>query len=278
MDLELASPFLWDLANFDVCSPATSFHPQDILTTVAIGNHGYRGLASATNIPGSDGVVSVASAQLTAQRLTVAYPEDRPIVTHTPSYAQVALAIIPEVDHASILGTPHPSAAVIRTCVEALSVQASDFSMYCQRLAQANAYYQQQSPALGFQHMICKVTNQYQQAVDAYTIDCGTSMSRPVICAVHTHSQAPAYRAFTMQADVSGMHMGIMGMPSLQTPGVCVGYKPYTVMNGLAWSLSPEMAETLFTPGGVVLLDWQIRRGYKHELFQLNESDQVCMV
>jgi len=282
IDLELASPFLWDLASFDVCSPSTSFQPSDILTTIAIGNRGYQGIASAANIPGSDGVVSLASAQLIAQRITVQYAEDRPIVTCTPSYAQVALAIIPEVDHASILGTPHPTTAVIRACIDALLVQEGDFPAYCQRLSHANMHYIQQDPALGFQQMICRVTNQYQQAVEDYYIDCRNNMRGHAVCAVHTHSQAPAYRAFTMRVidrDIaSGMQIGITGMPSLQTPGVCVGYKPYTVMNGLAVSLSAEIMQDIFTPGGVVLFDWQIMRGYKHQLFQLNEPDQVCMV
>lgn len=282
LDLELASPFLWDLANFDVCGRSTSFQPADILTTVAIGNRGYQGIASAVNIPGSDGVVSLACAQLTAQRLTVRYEGDRPVMIETPSSAQVALAIIPDVDHTSILGTPHPTAAVVRTCIDALSVQPADFSAYCRRLAQENVQWLEQDSALCFQQMICRVTNQYEQTVEAYYIDCRDDRLEETVCSVHTHSQASAYRSFTMQVSteyrMSSLHIGITGMPSLQKPDVCVGYQPYTVMNGLALSLSAETTQSMFTPGSVVLLDWQIKRCYKHKLFQLNESQQVCTV
>ena len=72
-DLEMASPYTWQLAMQDCFGAHSPFHADDIMLTFGIGGCGYHGVAAAANLPGSDGVVPLGACLL----YTSPSPRDR---------------------------------------------------------------------------------------------------------------------------------------------------------------------------------------------------------
>ena len=116
--LELASPFLWDLARSDLFDepgrPARQplYGPERIRPFVIVGTHPYDGLATQlTNENGSDGTVRVAAANLNTHGITVDFSGSDDALQNpriTPWPARLApdvsfpLAVLPDRDHGSI--------------------------------------------------------------------------------------------------------------------------------------------------------------------------------
>jgi len=114
-ELELASPYQWDLAQRDLFGP-DPLHPgsspyggNGVWPFVIIGTHPYAsGLRQAINENGSDGTVRAAAANLNARGVTIDFAsnEESPLTTLWRSrYGDLVFpfAILPDRDHGSII-------------------------------------------------------------------------------------------------------------------------------------------------------------------------------
>ena len=112
-DLELASPFQWELAQRDVLQApggdAERYYGADrVLPFVITGTRGYTGLLrQIANENGSDGTVRVCAANLNARGVTLDFRESDPdkVMVEWPSRLEedVPLAVLPTRTHATII-------------------------------------------------------------------------------------------------------------------------------------------------------------------------------
>lgn len=112
-DLELASPFQWELAQRDVLQApggdAERYYGADrVLPFVITGTRGYTGLLrQIANENGSDGTVRVCAANLNARGVTLDFRESDPdkVMVEWPSRMEddVPLAVLPTRTHATII-------------------------------------------------------------------------------------------------------------------------------------------------------------------------------
>src|SRR5947209_2399486 len=71
--LELGSEFTWELAHADLLGPRPYYDkgPDTPFVAVFIGNHGYDGVSSVANDPGTDGTVRWAGCGLNTRKITI---------------------------------------------------------------------------------------------------------------------------------------------------------------------------------------------------------------
>ncbi len=111
-DLELASPFQWDLARRDLlvapgADPGPRYYGADLVWPfVIVGTHPYADrLRRITNEDGGDGTVRVCAANLDALGATIDFGADRPVLQRWASRLEcdVPLAVLPTRTHGSIV-------------------------------------------------------------------------------------------------------------------------------------------------------------------------------
>lgn len=112
-DLELSSPFQWELAQRDVLlapgGNANRYYGEGrVLPFVIVGSHGYTGfLRQIANENGSDGTVRVCAANLNARGVTIDFRETDPEKMLRPWQGRLAdeapLAVLPTRTHGSVI-------------------------------------------------------------------------------------------------------------------------------------------------------------------------------
>lgn len=111
-DLELSSPFQWELAERDIVrrpgADATTYYgPEQVWPFVIVGTHPYASLLrQIVNEDGSDGTVRVCAANLNARGVTLDFSRKGPeVMTQWESRLQcdVPLAVLPTRTHSSIV-------------------------------------------------------------------------------------------------------------------------------------------------------------------------------
>ena len=133
--LELASPFTWQLAQWDLfgVEPYYDAGPDTPFVSVFIGNTGYSGLSSLANSAAADGTVRWSGCALTGRkikldltRVPVASGGDNPRVTILPKQGSIEVPMI-AVDgrcHSTLISDPDPG--MIEQMVNFLQVTAGD--------------------------------------------------------------------------------------------------------------------------------------------------------
>lgn len=106
--LELASPFQWALAEFDLFGPEGTLYEGDkIHASVITGCKPYGGLRKFVNEDGTDGTIVVSGANLSSRKLTVDFVERNRVNKadwfKSPRLPDLPLAIHNKLDHSSIL-------------------------------------------------------------------------------------------------------------------------------------------------------------------------------
>lgn len=105
-NLELASPYTWDMALKDRFDPNNIYYGADkILCTVLVGNTGFTGISAAANEEGSDGAARVSAANLNCAYVDADFLNDpkNPVYTYQASYGATAFGILDGVNHDSII-------------------------------------------------------------------------------------------------------------------------------------------------------------------------------
>lgn len=112
-DLELASPYQWELAQRDILMPIGSgneryYGADRVWPFVIVGSHPYAGmLRQIVNEDGSDGTVRVCAANLNARGVTIDFsrpdPQDQFVEWDSRIECEVPLAVLPTRTHGSIV-------------------------------------------------------------------------------------------------------------------------------------------------------------------------------
>jgi hypothetical protein len=105
-NLELASPYTWDLAFKDRFDPNNVYYGAGkILCTVLVGNTGFTGISAAANEEGSDGAARVSAANLKCAFVDADFSIDpkNPVYKYQPSCGSTAFGILDNVNHGSII-------------------------------------------------------------------------------------------------------------------------------------------------------------------------------
>lgn len=278
--LELASTYTWQLAMQDCFGDYSPFGAHDIMTTICIGASGYNGIAAIANMPGSDGVVPIASSQLAGHLLKVHYNSGNALsINIQASKAQVAFAVLPKRNHSTILRTD--DAWELSLFHEALHVTPEGFQAFCQRIVNAQH----------FQQTIMCVQNQYKQMVEDYRVTFSEhnaadiydsqDLQAHMVQSVHTNTIAPALRAFTLDTScledaerpmTQAINITLTAEPNLHTCPVNAGYAPCSPGNHRAICLSPQQFADLFKPNTTLLIDWQVTKEHREELYTLHSA------
>ena len=275
-DLELGSAYTWNLALSDCFGDYSPFSAQDIMTTICIGGSGYHGIAAIANMPGSDGVVPIASSQLSGHLLQARYDGDTPVIKIQPSKAHVAFAVFPKRNHSTILHADDDWELNILD--KALHVTPQHFQAFCDTIHNTQH----------FQQTVMRVENQYKQMVEDYFVTfaehhghdvfAGRHLHAHIVQSVHTNTLSPALRAFNLDvaclnsphiATIEEIDISITAHPNLRACAVNAGYYPCSKENHRAITLSQNQFTTLFKPNTILLIDWQITKSHSKKLYAL---------
>jgi hypothetical protein len=285
-DLELGSEFIRNLAEFDCFSLNTSFHANDILLTILIGGNGYDGFAAIANIPCSDGVVPLPAAQLEPTKLIISYSNDKPKLEVVNSTSKVAYKIIPKLNHSTIL-TGEGLRSFHKIISDALTVEPSDFLNYRAKLDRENAAFARLPEVAAYQQTLINVKNQFNQSVDEYFIAFAGEYGRfrsnlnhfhdDFVKSVHCNGVNPGVRYFTCDtAILNGYNLkidiSITAMPCLDQKFITAGYWAHDVTNNKALITTKSNLKELFKPFSMLIVEWNIEREYKENLFNIHTN------
>lgn len=120
-DLELASPYQWELARRDLLDPTAGggapgpYGPERVWPFVIVGSRGYEdGLRKIVNENGADGTVRVPAANMNVRGMTIDFtgPDGAPSVSPWSSrsgFDRIPFAVLPGRSHGSIIHPEQPS-------------------------------------------------------------------------------------------------------------------------------------------------------------------------
>jgi hypothetical protein len=127
-DLELGSPFQWDLAHRDLL--VTSRIADRVESTVLVGNGDYQGLRGWVNKPGTDGTIVVSGAGINIAKVVVDYTRSaqgdvlkRPtLFEHSSAAGNSAIGVLKGLNHGTIVeAAEHDGSLVSDLMVKALT-------------------------------------------------------------------------------------------------------------------------------------------------------------
>lgn len=149
--LELGSAFTWNLAHQDLLAkpPFYSSGPDTPFVAVFIGNHGYDGLDSIANSPGSDGTVRWAGCGLNTRKITLdltRVPAERPgalspriaVTPWAEGRLDVPMIAVEGRNHSSLIADPEPG--MVRLIADFLRVGEPGGETHDAWLARAKQY------------------------------------------------------------------------------------------------------------------------------------------
>ncbi|MHC4879335.1 MAG: esterase/lipase family protein [Planctomycetota bacterium] len=236
--LELASPYIWELAERDLLARGERrrwYGQGRILATCLVGNSPYGGISGAISEDGSDGTVRVAGANPNTSlfSIRVASSSDG-ILTRTTQRMvdslarpnRIAFTKLPGENHSTVTfrRVKWPATELTRVLVtDALQQSDDTWDVWCDRLeyehaqATANPHPNDGDDAHfhGYQDTIVRVRDQFGQPVSDYVMEFKTNdrdsnrasnlfarwFQREVIQSVHPHSDDASYRS--IYVDVS---------------------------------------------------------------------------
>ena len=209
--LELASPFTWDLAHQDLLSQKTPVYGDGTDTPYAfifIGLQNYGTIKSLiTESKGTDGTVRWAGAGFNCRKIAMdlsqdpAAAEKERIVYQPWANSNVPLVLLDDHNHGSIFGTP--DAGLVSRVVDALNVSsAEDYQAWKAKHEQPPVLVKGQK----WQQFITHVVDERGDGVRDYYIDLFRYEGGALVELddefqpdVHTNSDDPSYRCFHLE-------------------------------------------------------------------------------
>lgn len=297
--LELASPYSAGLAERDLFGNARWYGADRILATTLVGNSGYSGIRAVANKPGSDGTVRVATANLNAARLDLAFPAGSgdPEMRLRQSAGQSAFGVMDGEDHSTVAlkrRGPKDSATFEWIC-GALKVTGSTFEEWCNRLSVHTAAVMERRNAEseasyhhGFQNTVVRVTDQYGADVDDYVVelyvnddagrraqDATRRIQEEVIRNVHAYRDNSAWRSFLMNCNIlrrilgdrgDRLYLSVTANPDIRRREV--GYRTFN--NGDIGALTMDRAavDRLFVDNRTLFVNITLRREQSAKVFR----------
>lgn len=178
--LELASPYLWQLAEKDLFSeepgdaPAKRWYGKDrILASVFVGMKTYDGIPGAFAGHGCDGTVRVATANLKATHISMDMRDLS--VTISPSPTDIVMLPVDRFDHTSIVQSKSPR--ILSLLIDALTVEDDGWLTMCRsRDLEHDEIISKQHAARdshrhAFQNTVVRVCDEYGQWLPDYLLE-----------------------------------------------------------------------------------------------------------
>lgn len=128
--LELASPYQWELAHYDIFGVESSYYNRNqIQLTILTGIKDYAGARGWVNKPGTDGTIVIAGAPLNTVKLKLDFSDSE--VPYKWEEIKTAVdfcfGVLPDLDHGSIVGKfEEESADITDILVKALTLENQD--------------------------------------------------------------------------------------------------------------------------------------------------------
>lgn len=293
--LELASSFTWDLAIEDCFSNNAPFNSENILTTILIGATGYEGLAAAANEPGTDGTVPIACANLNPAMISIKQNIAGSLDYEVKkSNNEIAFGVIANVNHRSILGDADGFIYDIKLCINALAIRSHEFHDWQHYLSRKTL--SALAGSSNYQNIVTRVYNQFNTLVNDYHVDFGCGDSRGTngcfydafVRSVHTFEENSSFRAF--KVDISYLKnqlaaldfnaekvidVSMAAFPSISTSDANVGYNFCDSEHNNSLQLSMVQMKDLFIPATTLILDWQVTKKQKQNLFAIHKESKL---
>jgi hypothetical protein len=140
--LELGSAYQWTLAHNDLLGKEKYFMPNQIRTTVLVGDTDYKGIRGWLNKPGTDGTVVIAGTNLNSAKLCLQFTQPDNLSDSTPGHkwattkpvSDIAFGVLRGYDHGSIVtGSSEETGeewAISNVLLRALTVEEVGFAEF----------------------------------------------------------------------------------------------------------------------------------------------------
>ena len=294
-DLELASPYTWNLALKDRFGRHHYYGPGNVLCTVLVGNSGYHGISAAANEVGSDGTVRVSCANLNCAHLLADFSQDplNPSYKLQHSNGMTAFGVLDDENHSTIAGKDagpkNPS--TLEAMVRALTVDDDDFANFCQDLDTQTAALMKNTDTnrkkQGYQNTVTFVHDQFDQHVNDYFIEFFESRSpsskfteefyESVIETVHTNQQHPCFRSLYINCSTlyniinnhwQNLNVSLTATPEYDGKRNVVGYRTFTQDEIGAIAIPKDKLDKLFSANRTILVEIKLRREQADSVFE----------
>ncbi len=234
--LELASPYQWKLAHWDLIEPSAPYRFDQIQTTVLVGNKKYSSISrKVINKPGTDGTVVIAGTSLDSLKLTMDAHKPKykkgprePIEWKTDSTnVDIAFGFLRGYNHSSIKSEIGNGGTLDDLILDALrSESESDFREHKNRCDEVTEKTFKKTDTDRFQQFFLHTIDDQDQPVDAFTVEFSVvpvskiddqiavgenktkkeaEMSAEIHDMMtenfHTHAKDPSYRSFLINLD-----------------------------------------------------------------------------
>lgn len=301
--LEMASAFTWELARTDRFDPKQRWYGRDrVLATVLVGTRGYTGIAAAANMPGSDGTVLVATANLNPAYMQFDFATNpgAPTLQILEPNGATAFCRVPKENHGTITAKENGFANTITPTLiaRALTVDDAGFDAHCEELSRINAEHRREEAVSvytqGFQNTVFRVDDDHGAMVPDYFIEAfartadertedaavTARIQNDIIASVNTNSVFPSFRAMKINCDRlqtllidrrRPLNLRITASPEFGETG-SVGYN--TLDYHATGSLRIDVADLgrIFRPDRTLLAQLRIRREIAADLVSFRES------
>jgi pimeloyl-ACP methyl ester carboxylesterase len=300
-ELELASPFTFELALADRFNEHSYYGPGKILCTVLCGNTGYSGISAAANEDGSDGTVRVAAANLNCALLDIDFSNDplHPNYNYLQASGSTAFAIMDGENHHTIVGgePDFSNPQTLEFIIQGLHIKDQQFAAWCTKLERHNQLMMNANLSIqskhGFQNTLCQVENQFGQAIEEYFLEFyGIGLNEKkvaelfhasLIQSVHAYSENHSYRSLyidctalyqTFAAMNEHLLLSLTAYPALNQQGD-VGYRTFTDSEIGSIAISKAELASLFQENRSLLVRIKLRREQSSKIFQIKPYTEV---
>ena len=256
------------------------------MLTILVGDHGYNGINSLINLDGSDGAVPIVSSSMSPALVNLSYDVNGVLVKNiTHSSNNCNFLVLPGINHSTILDRHGELSSIVLDIIkEALTVSGDQFS---QLQNKCNKLIRRGKSTTNYSAIIIKVTNQHHSAVLNYfvrftiqqrsTVDINYFHDE-IISFKHVYQRDSSYRFFYVNHDKileyaknKAISINLYAMPSFDH-GNSAGYKSNDSRHKKSLVLTVEDVQSLLQPNKVLLVDWQITKEYKKNIFSVTES------
>ncbi|MFT4819420.1 MAG: triacylglycerol esterase/lipase EstA (alpha/beta hydrolase family) [Candidatus Azotimanducaceae bacterium] len=307
-NLELASPFTWELAQQDRFTETNPFNASSPLggvrCSVIVGNFGYPGIKGIANEPGSDGTVYIATANLNCARLRIDVNAESGEITPglvDTAKGSTAFLVLDRYDHSSITGNKGIKKKLIEPILRGLSVGHEDFAAWCSECdartnTVMNKYKNRSNVAQhAYQNTVFRIRDDQGEDVTDYTIEFygkfdddtdkwALRFNRDISRKCHPYKDNEAYRSFMINVTRlykevdeidEALQISLSAYPDFSEDGTSAGYKTFGTDEIGQITLNQASLTTFFQPNRTLLIDVVLPRYQADNVFRLKDIANI---
>lgn len=307
-NLEIASPYSWDLALKDRIH--NNFYGADgIRTTVIIGNAGYTGVKSMANKKGSDGTIYVSTANLNCEYIELDFSSDPSaprISQRKRPESEIAFLVADKHHHSSIALKEDPdefdNESIIKAINHALDIETEEqFGRWVSTCEAENKRlhdsYKNSGKKYfhGYQNTIFHVIDDAGNEIEDYVIEFYQDIEKGIgdrlatlfydksVEKVHAYKSNNSYRSFLINCTElhqvidevnESLRISLSVLPDYREEHNVVGYDSWGD-NMHYIELDPEGVKEFFQPNRTLMVEIVIKRERKNSLVTLRSKQDV---